>query len=291
MDWKKILYISVIIAVTIVGIVVYKYFSTTQKSNTSVSGWFIGNQIWNGDIYVTGDVEILGNLTVLPGATIKFSVGDDRHKGDEVPTDGFNDKDPTRLKSYTTTHSSLFVLKKFIAKGTKDRPIIFTSAASKPNLADWEAIIFQGDGSIVENIIVEYTRNGINPIGEQPNSVIQNSISRHAMWGAISAANSNIKIINNNLSDAGHEGIDLKFNGNQEVVGNTINDCHTGIASIAGSQLIKNNIITNCGDGVYIDAQSSATSINNTFVPAPAESQRIWRYGNYTIPVFGGPEI
>lgn len=42
--------------------VVYKYFSTTQKSNTSISGWFIGNQIWSGDIYVTGDVEILGNL-------------------------------------------------------------------------------------------------------------------------------------------------------------------------------------------------------------------------------------
>src|SRR3989338_5883224 len=289
MDWKKILYISVIIAVTIVGMVVYKYFSTTQKSNTSVSGWFIGNQIWNGDIYVTGDVEILGNLTVLPGATIKLSVGDDRHKGDEVPTDGFNDKDPTRLKSYTTTHSSLFVLKKFIAKGTKDRPIIFTSAASKPNLADCEAIIFQGDGSIVENIIVEYTRNGINPIGEQPNSVIQNSISRHAMWGAISAANSNIKIVNNHLSDAGHEGIDLKFNGNQEVANNIIEDCHTGIASIAGSQLIENNTITNCGDGVYIDPKSNAKSINNTFVSAPAGSVREWRYGNYAIPIFGNP--
>lgn len=290
-SWKKILYISVIVIITVTALVVYKYLSTTQKFNTSVSGRFVGNQIWSGDIYVTGDVEILGNLTVLPGTTVKFFVGDDRRKGEEVSADGFNDKDPTRLKSYATTHSSLFVFKKFIAKGMQTQPIVFTSVAMKPNLADWEAIIFRGDGSIVENAIVEYTRNGLNPIGKQPSSVIQNSISRHSMWGAISAANSNIKIISNHLSDAGHEGIDLKFNGNQEVSGNIIDDCHTGIASIAGSQIIKNNIITNCGDGVYIDPKSSATSIGNIFVSAPAESQRVWRYSNYEIPIFGNPEI
>lgn len=255
-----------------------------------MSGFFIGNQIWSGDIYVTGDIEILGNLTVMPGTKIRFSVGDDRNKGDEVPSDGFNDKDPTRLKSYTTNHSSLFVMRKLIAIGTQAQPIIFTSAAQKPYLADWEAIIFQGDGSIIDNIIVEYTRNGLNPIGKQPNSVIQNSISRHVMWGAISSANSNIKITNNYLTDAGHEGIDLKFNGNQEVVGNVIDDCHTGIASMSGSQLIKNNTITNCGDGVYISPESTAISINNTFVPAPIGSERVWSYGDYKIPIFSDPE-
>jgi len=177
-----------------------------------------------------------------------------------------------------------------MAQGTKDKQIVFTSKAQKPYLADWEAIVWQGDGSVLDNVVVEYTRNGLNPIGKQPNSVIQNSISRHSMWGAISAANSNIKIINNHLSDAGHEGIDLKFNGNQEVAGNIIEDCHTGIASIAGSQIIKNNTITNCGDGVYIDPKSSATSIGNTFVSAAENSVREWRFGNYVIPIFGNPK-
>ncbi|KKU72061.1 MAG: hypothetical protein UX98_C0020G0004 [Parcubacteria group bacterium GW2011_GWA2_47_26] len=224
MNWKKLLYFLVIIIVLIIVFITYKFFSTTRISNTSISGWFVGNQIWSGSVYITGDVDILGNL----------------------------------IKSYSTTHSSLFILGKLIAKGERANPIVFTSAEQNPNLADWEAIIFRGDGSIVDNIIVEYTRNGINPTGKQPNSVIQNTVSRHALWGAISSANSNIKIINNYLSDAGHEGIDLKFNGNQEVSGNIIDDCHTGIASIAGSQIIKNNIITNCGDGVYIDPKSSA---------------------------------
>lgn len=291
MNWKKVLYVAGIIMALAVIFIAFKFFSTAQKSNVAISGWFIGNQIWSGDIYVTGDVEILGNLTVLPGTTVKFSVGDDRHGGDEVPPDGFNDKDPTRLKSYTAAHASLFVLKKLNARGTQNQPILFTSAAPKPNLADWEAIIFRGDGSIIDNVIVEYTRNGLNPVGKQPNSVIQNTVSWHALWGAISSANSNIKIINNHLSDAGHEGIDLKFNGNQEVSGNIIEDCHTGIASIAGSQMIKNNTITNCGDGVYISPESSATSIGNIFTPAPEESRRAWRYGGYEIPIFGYPEI
>ncbi|MBI2475059.1 right-handed parallel beta-helix repeat-containing protein [Candidatus Uhrbacteria bacterium] len=290
MKIKKAPYIFVITAFLIVVLIVYKFFSTTQKFDTSISGWFIGNQIWSGNIYVTGDVEVLGNLTVLPGATVKFAVGDDRHSGDEVSADGFNDLDPTRLRSYTTTHSSLFILGKLIAKGSQTKPIIFTSAAEKPNLANWEAIIFNGDGSLVDSVTVEYTRNGLNPIGKQPNSVIQNTISRHALWGTISSANSNIKIINNHLSDAGHEGIDLKFNGTQEVSGNIIDDCHTGIASIAGSQIIKNNTITNCGDGVYISPESKAELINNIFISAPDDSAREWRYGDYRIPIFGFPE-
>ena len=288
---KEKIFISVgIILFVIIGFITLKFFSTTKSTNVKISGRYFGNQIWSDEITITGDTEILGNLTVLPGTIVKFVVGDDRGRGDEVPADGFNDKDPTRLKSYTTTHSSLFILRKFIAKGTSNHLITFTSAAQKPYLADWEAIVFQGDESIIDNVIVEYTRNGLNPIGKQPKSVIQNSISRHSLWGAISAANSNIKIINNHLSDAGHEGIDLKFNGNQEVAGNIIDDCHTGIASIAGSQVIKNNTITNCGDGVYIDPKSSAISIGNIFIPAPEESQRVWRYGNYVIPIFGWPE-
>lgn len=290
MSKKKIIILFFLTLFVAVGFLAFKFFSTENVLNAKRSGTYFGNQIWSGEIIITGDTEILGNLTVLPGTVIEFEVGDDQRKGDEVEKDGFNDNDPTRLKSYTTTHSSLFVLRKLMAQGAKDKKIIFTSSAEKPYLADWEAIVWQGDGSIIDNVIVEYTRNGLNPIGEQPNSVIQNSVSRHSMWGAISAANSNIRIINNHLSDAGHEGIDLKFNGNQEVSGNIIDDCHTGIASIAGSQFIKNNAITNCGDGVYIDPKSSATSIGNTFVPAPADSQRGWRFGNYIIPIFDNPK-
>lgn len=290
MSKKRIVIIIFILLSITIAFIIFKFFSTTEIVNARISGVYFGNQIWSGKITITGDTEILGNLTVLPGTIVKFVVGDDQRRGDEVEKDGFNDNDPTRLKSYTTTHAGLFVLRKLMARGTKDKQIVFTSGAEKPYLADWEAVVWQGNGSIIDNVIAEYTRNGLNPVGKQPNSIIQNSISRHAMWGAISAANSNIKIINNHLSDAGHEGIDLKFNGDQEVSGNIIDNCHTGIASMDGSQLIKNNIITNCGDGVYIDPKSNAISIDNTFVSAPENAQHEWRYGNYAIPIFGYPE-
>ncbi len=288
---KKQIVISLgIILLIITGLFIIKFFSTTKAENAKLSGVYFGNQVWGGEIIITGDTVVLGNLTVLHGTVVKFVVGDDRGWGDEVEKDGFNDNDPTRLKSYTTTHSSLFVLRKLTAKGTENKKIVFTSNAEKPYLADWEAIVWQGDGSVIDNVIVEYTRNGLNPVGKQPNSIIQNSISRHSMWGAISSANSNIKIINNHLSDAGHEGIDLKSSGNQEVIGNVIDDCHTGIASMAGSQLIKNNTIRSCGDGVYVDPKSSATSVDNIFIPALEGSVREWRYGNYIIPIFGNPK-
>lgn len=279
-----------ILLLIIVGFLTIKFFSTAKTTNAKISGIYVGNQVWSEGITITGDTAIFGNLTVLPGTVVKFVVGDNRGWGDEVEKDGFNDNDPTRQKSYTTTHASLFVLRKFIAQGTKDKKILFTSSALKPYLADWEAIVFQGDGSVLDNVVVEYTRNGLNPIGNQPNSIIKNSIVRHALWGTISTANSSIQIVDNYLSDAGHEGIDLAYKGPQVVKGNTIEDCHAGIAVMGGSAIIENNTIKNCGDGIFVSPDSSPKVSNNTVIPALEASKREWRYGNYVIPIFGDPK-
>jgi hypothetical protein len=48
---------------------------------------------------------------------------------------------------------------RIIARGTKDKPIVFTSAASSPKRGDWIGIVFDdnvGEGSAIENAIVEY---------------------------------------------------------------------------------------------------------------------------------------
>lgn len=290
MSKKKIAIIICIVLLVFIGFLAFKFFSATKTSDAKISGRYFGDQIWGGAITITGDIEILGNLTVLPGTIVKFEVGDDQKKGDEVKKDGFNDYDPTRLKSYTTTHSSLFVLRKLISQGTENKKIVFTSNAQKPYLADWEAIIFQGDGSTLDNVVVEYSRNGLNPIGNQPHSIIKNSIVRHALWGTISTADSSIQIIDNYLADAGHEGIDLAYKAPQVIKGNTIEDCHTGIAVMGGSAVIKNNTIKNCGDGIFVSEDSSPKISNNTIVLAPQESIREWRYDNYVIPIFGNPK-
>ena len=61
-----------IILFVVVGFITIKFFSTTKSANAKISGRYFGNQIWSGEITITGDTEILGNLTVLPSTVIKF---------------------------------------------------------------------------------------------------------------------------------------------------------------------------------------------------------------------------
>ena len=293
MTKKKIAIFFIIIFIALFaigGLFALKFFSTEKVSNATRSGIYFGNQVWSGEITITGDTNLIGNLTILPGTIVRFDVGDDTHSGDEVPADGYNDRDPTRLKSYTTTHSSLFVDKKLIAKGTQDKKITFTSGSQSPHLADWESLMFGGDGSILDNVIVEYNRNGINPIGDQPHSIIQNSIVRHVLWGTISSAQSTIQIINNNLSDCGHEGVDAVHKGSQIIKDNVIEDCHAGIVVIGGTSIVEGNTIKNCGGDISVDPAASPKLSNNKIIPASSDSKREWRYGNFAYQLFGGPK-
>ncbi len=287
---KKSLSIVGIVLAVILVVGVWMYFSPRVIADARVSGWYFGHQKWSGEILVTGDVMIFGDLAVAPGTIVKFVVGDDRGGGDEVPADGFNDADPTRLLAYSTTHSSLTILRKLIAVGTKEQKIVFTSASAKPTLADWEAIVFFGNGSVVDNTLVEYNRNGLNPIGRQADSVIRNTTVQHVLWGAISTAHSGISAIGNYLADAGHEGLDVGYEGTGQVIrGNTIENCHTAIVVLGGSAIIENNVIKNCGDGIFVEEGASPTLKNNSITLALPDNPLSWRYGDYVIPLFEKP--
>jgi hypothetical protein len=48
---------------------------------------------------------------------------------------------------------------RLIARGTKDKPIVFTSAAAAPARGDWIGLVFDdavGEGTILENAVIEY---------------------------------------------------------------------------------------------------------------------------------------
>ncbi len=288
---KKRFLVSLVamVALVLTGFV-FVLFSTSEIKNISRSGFYLGNQVWSENIEITGDTTILGNLTVLPGTFVRFVVGDDQKTGDEVPADGYNDLDPTRLRSYSTTHSNLLVLRKIIAIGTKDAPITFTSASKTPTYADWEALLFSGNGSRLDSVIVEYSRNGVNPIGRQPNSVLQNSIVRHTLWGAVSSGSSPIQVLNNQLSDCGHEGVDIQ-SGSQIVRGNTIEDCHAGIVVLGGSPVIEDNRISNVSDGIHVGEQATPIMKNNEIILASPEQEREWRYGEFKYRLWDPPTV
>lgn len=269
------------------------YFSTSQVSNKEVSGTDFGNQIWSGEITVTGDVIILHNLEILPGAIIKFKVQDDKKKGDETPADGYNDLDPTRLESYTKTHSSLLVLGKLYAVGTPDKRITFTSAAEKPSLADWEGLTPGGDGSRIEYPTIEWSRHGIGLGGKStPNSVFSNNILRNTLWGALSLGDSSAQAYNNELYECGHEGIDIQ-RGSPIIINNTVRECHAGIVVLTGKPTIKNNRLINVSDGIFIAESANAVLENNEVQPADPKtySSKEWRYGNFAYRMFAQPKV
>ena len=268
----------------------WKVFSVREMADTSASGTYLGNYLWSGTITLTGDVSILGNLTVSPGAVIRFAEGDDQGGGDEVPADGYNDHDPTRLLSYGKTHVQLFVMRKLMAMGTEARPATFTSAAGKPNYADWGSVVFQGDGSIIDHVIVEYSRNGLNPAGSQPRSIIRNSTVRHTLWGAVSSSDSDISVLNNHLYDCGHEGVDVQ-KGAQIVRDNLIEDCHAGIVILSGDAVVEGNTIKNCGDGIHVDAAAHPRLSNNTVVPARESQNHPYTYQNFSYYLFDAPTV
>ena len=284
---KKLILISAL-AILILAVAGYFYFAGNKqvswqgsKSSQNISGRFRGDQTWSGEILITGDVGIGGNLTILPGTVVRFDIGDDQHSGEEIGPDGFNDSDPTRLIEYEKTHSGLYVSGKLIAVGTSDKQIVFTSAAEKPNYADWVSIGFGGDGSIIEYCIVEWSRNSITPGRNQPNTIIRNNVVRNTFWGAIGAGFSGAHVYNNEIWEAGHEGIDVQ-GGNPTIENNVIHNAHAGIVILSGLAIVRNNTMINVGNGIHVGKEGATPILENNNVElAPNGSTKEWRYGNF----------
>ncbi len=252
------------------------------------TGHFKESEIWAGEILITGDVFISQDLTILPGTIIKFAVQDDQQQGHEIPADGFNDLDPTRLTSYGKTHSLLVIEGRLNASGTAEKRILFTSAAENPKIADWEAISPQGDGSLIEYATIEWPRGGISTGDETPNSIFRNNIIRQTFWGAISTGWSSCQVYNNEIYECGHEGIDSQ-GGNPIIKNNTIYDCHVGIVVLRGSAIVENNTMINVGNGIHIGGDATPILKNNHVEKAPENSDKKWCFENFCYPMFGEP--
>ena len=252
------------------------------------TGNFEESEVWGGEILITGDVSIARDLTILPGTVVKFAVQDDQQDGWETPADGYNALDPTRLISYGKTHSSLMVEGKLTAAGTLNNKILFTSAAENPKIADWEAIYPQDDGSLIEYSIIEWSRNGISAGLDTPNSIFRNNIIRYTMWGSIGCGWSGSQIYNNEIYECGHVGIDVQ-GGDPIIEDNTIYDCHSGIAVLRGSAVIRNNVMTNVGDGIHVGGDATPVLEDNQVEAAPPGSTKEWCYGSFCYLMFGDP--
>ena len=225
-------FIGGIILIILVIIIVIAYFAsqyTIIQENTAISGLQLTNQEWRGTIHITGDVYFppWNQLNLAPGTQILFEKEPDLENTEWVShADAYikDHNDPTGREGYSKTHYELYA--KIIAKGTEDQPIIFTSAQSQPEYADWDELILASD-SILEHIELSYAHNGLNLNGN--NILIKNSKIHDSLWSCIDIFSTNNRIENNEIYHCWHQAIGVKIKGVNTIENNIIHDAQLSI--------------------------------------------------------------
>ena len=113
--------------------------------------------VWKGSVFVEGDVYVPPGitLTITPGTVIKFKRIDEESDGNLFDAD-----------SPYYPQAEIIVRGKIIARGTEDKPIVFTSAEWDAGPADWGAINLLGSrGNIIEYVKILCAYNGIHAHG------------------------------------------------------------------------------------------------------------------------------
>jgi hypothetical protein len=209
---KKIIF--VISLLVLICIIIFISWCIQQKSkgpieirNQNISGQINQDQIWSGEIKVTGDIEVKEGitLTILPGTIVKVTAfSDDQRGGTDHPHDPIFPKDPDRIE----TQSTQIIIRGILnAIGTPDKRIIFTSDNENPTTYDWDGLhISHGR---LEYATVEYAR--YNNFQESSDVIVANNVFRNILECCLCVGHSkpiSPQILNNDIYNCGHEGID-----------------------------------------------------------------------------------
>lgn len=205
------------------------------------SGQLKESEIWAGEILITGSVDFDHgvSLTINPGTKVLFEKNQDIAGTDWTKwADAYikEHKDPTGREGYRESHFSLTA--KIIAVGTKEAPIIFTSAQTKKEYADWNTLVLLSD-SRLENVELSFTHNGVNVEGE--NVTIKNSKIHDSLWSCIDVWSTGSVIEGNEIYHCWHQAIGFKTPGQNIVRNNYVHDALLGVNCEFGANPEINN--------------------------------------------------
>ena len=105
------------------------------------------DQTWSDTVIIDGVVQFSpeANLTIMPGTTVKFTKTD-------TDKDGIGENE-------------IYIQGGINANGTKDKPIVFTSAEEHKRPGDWGAVnimVSEGRKNELSNCIIEYGYRGFH---------------------------------------------------------------------------------------------------------------------------------
>lgn len=238
--------ITILLLIIVAIVVIAAYFAsqyTVIQENTGLSGIQLFNAEWRGTIRITGDVYFppWNQLTITPGTKIFFEKEPDVENTDWVShADAYikDHNDPTGREGYSKTHYELYG--KIIAIGTSDQPIIFTSAQTAKEYADWDEVILASD-SIFEHVELSYAHNGININGN--NILIKNSKIHDSLWSCIDIFSTSNQIENNEIYHCWHQAIGVKVKSVNTIENNNIHDSQLSInCEFGANPTIRKNV-------------------------------------------------
>ncbi len=112
------------------------------------------NTIWQGEVLITGDVEIAKNatLTIMPGTVVRFKK--------------IEDFGPEKLSQDKLNHfpkAEIIVKGRLYAQGSLENKITFTSAEKSPHPGDWGAVNFLGSvQNVIEFCVFTYAHTAVH---------------------------------------------------------------------------------------------------------------------------------
>ncbi len=193
------------------------------------SGVIESKVVWSGEVRIDGIVTVKksGHLVIEPGTRILFEPRDD-------DGDGIGD-------------AELLIEGSLTARGTKEEPIIFTSAADQPKPADWKYLYLDFARDVEINYIVsEYAYSGLQV--HFCRARVTNSIFRYNVDG-LRFSTVNLFVAGNRMHDNQH-GLRYEERGSEAMIHhNDIQNNEVGIFVVTRStdraQIKKNNITGN----------------------------------------------
>jgi hypothetical protein len=121
---------------------------TVDSTLPTTSGSLTGDETWDGEVVLSGDVTVPEGLTLslAAGTTVRFqALSDDQGGGSDI------------------SRSELMVAGDLLVSGGVGSEITFTSSSAAPSAGDWGGIRVTGRGTVaLSHAVVEYGSWGIS---------------------------------------------------------------------------------------------------------------------------------
>ena len=192
--------------------------SSSPNVNRTTHGYIRQDEIWRGEMHVTGDIVVNEGvtLTIEPGTTVLIAANSDANnlfKHADMMKQGLNTAEPNHPAIFLgepyydeSNHIQIAVMGTLHAVGTPDQMITITSDSPNPTMYDWTGLeVWNG---IMSYTIVEYYRS----FGPLNGVLVSHCLLRHAGGCAVCFADpeaaAGVVIEHSTISYAAHELID-----------------------------------------------------------------------------------